>query len=206
LLTFSSDLVFDGASREPYVESDGVAPLCVYGQSKAEAEAWVLESHPAALVIRTSAFFGPWDQYNFVTVMLRTLASGQTFVAADDSVVSPTYVPDLTHACLDLLIDGERGLWHLANEGEVTWAELARRVAELAGLDASMVQGKPTTALGLKARRPLYSVLGSQRGVLLPSLENALKRYFDECQVEWANELDEGRVKTAQQGRIKRAI
>jgi dTDP-4-dehydrorhamnose reductase len=93
LLTFSSDLVFDGAVHSPYVESDRVAPLNVYGQSKAEAEVKVLEACPTSLVIRTSAFFGPWDEYNFISVALRTLAAGHTFVAAQDSVVSPTYVP-----------------------------------------------------------------------------------------------------------------
>ncbi|MDX6693459.1 MAG: dTDP-4-dehydrorhamnose reductase [Blastocatellia bacterium] len=203
LLTFSSDLVFDGTARKPYVESDAVAPLGVYGRSKAEAEARVMESHPAALVIRASAFFGPWDEYNFVTVALRTLAAGQTFVAADDAFVSPTYLPDLTNACLDLLIDGERGLWHLANTGKVTWAELARRAAQLAGMKTSLVKGKPTDALGLMAQRPLYSVLGSERGVLLPSLESALGRYFDECQARWATEIDANQARTSQQARVK---
>jgi dTDP-4-dehydrorhamnose reductase len=180
LLTFSSDLVFDGRQRTPYVESDGVSPLNVYGQSKATAEARVLELDPASLVIRTSAFFGPWDEYNFITVALRELSAGRSFVAADDALVSPTYVPDLIHAALDLLIDDERGLWHLANGGAVTWAELARRVAELAGLDSPFIEARPTKALKLAARRPLYSVLGSERGMLLPSLEDALARYLRE--------------------------
>jgi dTDP-4-dehydrorhamnose reductase len=197
LLTFSSDLVFDGEAQMPYVESDTVAPLGVYGRSKAEAEARVLEKHPAALVIRTSAFFSPWDKYNFVTVALRALAAGQTFVAAEDALVSPTYVPDLTHASLDLLIDGERGIWHLANAGAITWAELARRAAKLAGMEPGRVKGRQTKALGLIARRPLYSVLGSERGVLLPSLENALDIYFEECEVKWANEFNAKPLETA---------
>ncbi|HBL13524.1 MAG TPA: dTDP-4-dehydrorhamnose reductase, partial [Cyanobacteria bacterium UBA11162] len=93
LLTFSSDLVFDGTGANPYVESNTVAPLNVYGRSKVEAEVRVLKAYPSSLVIRTSAFFGPWDEYNFVTIALRQLAAGHTFVAAEDSVVSPTYVP-----------------------------------------------------------------------------------------------------------------
>lgn len=182
LLTFSSDLVFDGACVSPYVESDLVAPLNVYGRSKVEAEARVLKAHPYALVIRTSAFFGPWDEYNFVTIALRHLTAGQTFVAAEDSVVSPTYVPDLVNASLDLLIDGECGLWHLANKSAIAWAELARMAASLAGVDASRIEARPTRELGLTAPRPIYSVLGSERGVLLPSLDNAMSRYFDERQ------------------------
>ena len=182
LLTFSSDLVFDGRRDTPYRESDPVAPLNTYGRSKAEAERRVLAALPAALVVRTSAFFGPWDEHNFVTLALRVLAAGRRFVAAQDGVVSPTYVPDLVHACLDLLIDGEPGVWHLANAGAITWADFARRAAELAGLDPDAVEARPTAALALAAPRPLYSALGSERGSLLPSWEDALGRYFRECQ------------------------
>ncbi|MCA1995361.1 MAG: SDR family oxidoreductase, partial [Coleofasciculus sp. S288] len=182
LLTFSSDLVFDGTCANPYVESNAVAPLNVYGRSKALAEARVLKAYPSSLVIRTSAFFGPWDEYNFVTIALRQLAAGHTFVAADDSVVSPTYVPDLVNASLDLLIDGECGLWHLANNSAIAWAELARMAASIAGVDASRIEARPTRELGLAAVRPTYSVLGSERGMLLPSLDNAMSRYFAERQ------------------------
>lgn len=182
LLTFSSDLVFDGACTTPYVESNAVAPLNVYGRSKVEAEVRVLKAHRCALVIRTSAFFGRWDEYNFVTIALRQLAAGQTFVAAEDSVVSPTYVPDLVNTSLDLLIDGECGLWHLANKSAIAWADWARLAASIAGVDASRVEARPTRELGLVAPRPTYSVLGSERGILLPSLDNAMSRYFDERQ------------------------
>lgn len=177
LLTFSSDLVFDGNAGVPYVESDTVAPLNVYGQTKAEAEVRVLAACPSALVIRTSAFFGPWDEYNFITVALRTIAAGQSFVAAD-AIVSPTYVPDLVNASLDLLIDGESGLWHLANNSAIAWADLARFAAKCANLDGSRIQSVPTHALLLAAPRPTYSVLSSERGILLPPLENAISRYF----------------------------
>ncbi|HEU4597693.1 MAG TPA: sugar nucleotide-binding protein, partial [Pyrinomonadaceae bacterium] len=183
LLTFSSDLVFDGAKRGPYVEGDESAPLNVYGQSKAEAERLVAEAHPKALVVRTSAFFGPWDEHNFVTHALRALAARRAFPAADDLTVSPTYVPDLVHACLDLLVDGEGGLWHLANEGGVTWAELARLAARRAGLDASLVEPRPHDSFKLPARRPASVVLASERGTLLPSLDCALARYAAECEM-----------------------
>ena len=162
----------------PYVESDPSAPLNVYGRSKAEAEARVLEALPSALVVRTGAFFGPWDEHNFVTIALRTLAAGHPFVAAEDAFISPTYVPDLVHASLDLLIDGERGIWHLANVAAISWADLARRAAERVGLDPAGVEGRPTAALGLAAPRPPWSVLGSERGDLLPSLDDALGRFL----------------------------
>jgi dTDP-4-dehydrorhamnose reductase len=180
LLTFSSDLVFDGRKCKPYVESDECAPLNVYGRSKLAAEQLVLNELPSALVVRTSAFFGPWDEYNFITVCLRTLSSGEDFFAADDALISPTYVPDLVHTSLDLLIDGEHGIWHLANDGAMTWAQLARTVAERAGLDPARISASSTLELNLTAPRPLYTVLSSERAALMPSLENALDRYFHE--------------------------
>jgi dTDP-4-dehydrorhamnose reductase len=135
-VTFSSDLVFDGRHDVPYVEGDAAAPLNVYGRSKAEAERLVLEAWPAALVVRTSAFFGPWDRWNFLTLALDRMAAGEVVEADGESIVSPTYVPDLVRSSLDLLIDGERGVWHLANAGETTWAGLARLGAEATGARA----------------------------------------------------------------------
>jgi dTDP-4-dehydrorhamnose reductase len=180
LVTYSSDLVFGGGRSSPYLESHGVSPLNVYGLSKMEAERAVLDQLPSALVVRTGAFFGPWDQYNFLHLALGALSRGERFRAADDTVVSPTYVPDLVHASLDLLVDGERGVWHLTNTGEVTWAELARTGAEAAGLDASDVEGCPMADFGLPAARPRYSPLSSERGLLLPKLEDAIVRYVRE--------------------------
>ena len=180
LVTYSSDLVFDGVKAAPYVESDPVAPLNVYGRTKAQGEASVLTGHPGALVIRTSAFFGPWDEHNFVTICLRELRAGRPFMAVDDATVSPTYVPDLVHRSLDLLLDGERGLWHLANVGAVTWADFAREAAQRAGLDATAVEARETRQMGWPAARPTYSVLGSERGWIMPSLEDAMERYFRE--------------------------
>jgi dTDP-4-dehydrorhamnose reductase len=180
LVTFSSDLVFDGQARQPYVESSPVHPLNVYGRTKAEAERRVGAILPDALIVRTSAFFGPWDDYNFVTIVLRELAAGRPFIAANDAVVSPTYVPDLVNATLDLLIDGAQGIWHLANEGAVTWYDLASTVARTAGLDTQLLEGQPTERFGLAASRPAYSVLGSERAWLMPTLDHALARYFQE--------------------------
>jgi dTDP-4-dehydrorhamnose reductase len=186
LTTFSSDLVFDGALDRPYVESDSVAPLNVYGRSKAEAELRVQDKHPGALVVRTSAFFGPWDKYNFVTLALQALERGEPFRAARDMAVSPTYVPDLVHACLDLAIDGESGVWHLANVGTLTWAELAEQAAARAGVDASRLEAISVDDCGFTAARPRYTGLHSERGILLPSLDHALGRYL-----ELRNEIDQ---------------
>lgn len=179
-VNFSSDLVFDGLKNEPYVESDATAALSVYGRSKADAEKLVLETFPEALVVRTSCFFGPWDQFCFTYSVLKTLAAGQTFFAATDQYISPTYVPDLVNATLDLLIDGESGIWHLANLGSLTWEDFALEVAERGDFAARLVQGVPMNALGSVAIRPRFSVLGSDRASIMPTLDQALDRYFGE--------------------------
>ncbi|MDX6613891.1 MAG: dTDP-4-dehydrorhamnose reductase [Blastocatellia bacterium] len=178
LVTFSSDLVFDGEKSGPYVESDATSPLNVYGASKAEAEARVLEAFPGALVIRTSAFFGPWDRYNFVHDVINNLARGRTVAAAEDISISPTYVPDLINAALDLLIDGEEGIWHLTNPSIVTWAEFARLVADMAGYDSARVEPRLQSSLGFTAVRPSYTPLTSERGGFMPCLEDSLARFF----------------------------
>jgi dTDP-4-dehydrorhamnose reductase len=182
LISFSSDLVFDGSKTTPYVERDEPAPLNAYGRAKLEAERRILQHAPDALLIRTAAFFGPWDQHNFVAQALAALRRGERWSAAQDQCVSPTYVPDLAQASLDLLVDGEHGLWHLSNRGEVTWARFARMAAEAASLDMRLVQGLDTVDLGHVALRPRYSALGSERHLLMPKLEDALCRYIGDCQ------------------------
>ena len=178
LVTFSSDLVFDGRKNAAYVESDGTSPLNVYGRSKEEAESRVLDEYPDALIIRTSAFFGPWDTFNFAASVLNSLSEGRPFAAANDLAITPTYVPDLVNATLDLLIDDEQGIWHLTNSGIVTWHQFAEMIASGAGFEASQVHGKSSQSFGFIAQRPSFSALSSERGALLPPLEESLSRYF----------------------------
>jgi dTDP-4-dehydrorhamnose reductase len=178
LVTFSSDLVFDGRTARPYVEDDTTSPLNAYGRSKAEAEKLVLGSGADALVVRTSAFFGPWDRHNFAMHVVTALSAGRQYEALDDCIVSPTYVPHLVDTTLDLLIDGERGLWHLANQGSTSWFELAREVARRSGLDPDLVRPTGLATVAPPARRPAYSVLGSMRGHLMPSLDAGLSAFF----------------------------
>jgi dTDP-4-dehydrorhamnose reductase len=182
LVVFSTDFVFDGELRHGYLEHDAPNPLNVYGRSKAQAEESVLRLHPAALVVRTSGFFGPWDEHNFVFKALNALRRGTPFHAASDQTVAPTYVPDLVHVVLDLLLDRSTGLWHLANRGSVTWEEFAREAAIGAGISTAALRGVPTEALALTAPRPRFSVLASIRSALMPGLSEALGRFL----VDWA--------------------
>jgi dTDP-4-dehydrorhamnose reductase len=175
--------VFGGERDTPYLEHDAPRPLNVYGRSKAEAEARVLERHPDALVVRTSSFFGPWDSHNFLGQCLQALREGRPFPAASDLTVSPTYVPDLVQRCLDLLVDHASGLWHLSNGEPVTWAALALRTAQLAQVDTSRIEPRPWERMGWLAARPNYSALGSVRATEMPSLDDALRRYLAEVEI-----------------------
>jgi len=179
-MTFSSDLVFDGIKQLPYVEADSVKPLNVYGQSKAAAEKLVMENYPSSLIIRTSAFFGPWDQYNFAYYVLNTLRGEKTFDAVNDVIISPTYVPDMVDASLDLFIDEAEGIWHLCNDCSLTWFDFANELADRGGYQKRHVIAKTISEMNLHAPRPKYSAMMSEKGMKLPTLDHALNRYFKE--------------------------
>lgn len=177
LLSFSSDLVFDGAQQHPYTERDTPRPLNAYGRAKHHADR-LIAAEPHCLVVRTAAFFGPWDRANFLAGGLARLRAGDDWPAIDDQTVSPTYVPDLVDACLDLLVDGEHGLWHVANRGAATWYDFACRTAEAAGLPRARVRRIDSAQAGQQARRPVYSALASERGQFAPALDSAIARYL----------------------------
>ena len=177
LLTYSSDLVFDGVTDRPYTEHDLPHPLNVYGASKAEAERRVLAVMPGALVVRTSAFFGPWDSNNFVARGLAAIRSGEPWRAACDVVVSPTYVPDLVNAALDLLQDREHGIWHLSNDGPLTWFAFAQSAAVACGDAVDLIEPASLSDLGWPAPRPAYSALASVRGNVMRSTAEAVAAF-----------------------------
>lgn len=170
LVTFSSDLVFDGMAGRAYLEDDATNPACTYGRSKAQAEERVLAAHEDSLVVRTSAFFGPWDRYNFLCDTFDRLNRGEEVAASSSLVVTPTYVPDLVHATLDLLLDGERGLCHLANQGSVSWHDLAHSLADRAQLDRAKIRDCGGEAADTS--------LVSRHGFLLRPVEQALDDFI----------------------------
>ena len=153
---FSTDYVFDGTKREPYVESDEPRPLSVYGRTKLEGEREVGEGW----IVRSSWLFG-WTGTNFVRTMLRLGSERDEVSVVADQVGSPTYVSHLAEATGELL-ERPGGIWHVAAEGECTWAEFARAIFEEAGLDCR-VREITTEELGRPAPRPAYSVLRSER-------------------------------------------
>jgi dTDP-4-dehydrorhamnose reductase len=156
LVLFSTDYVFDGSKSEPYLESDAPHPLSVYGRTKLQAEA---AAGDAAWIVRTSWLFG-WTSTNFVRTMLRLGAERDEVAVVDDQCGCPTYVAHLAAAVRELL-DRPPGVWHLAADGECTWAGFAEAIFEEAGLDCR-VRRITTAELGRPAPRPPYSVLRSE--------------------------------------------
>ena len=170
LVYYSSDYVFDGRKREPYVESDGANPQSAYARSKLHGEGAAGER---AWIVRSSWLFGPTG-HNFVRTMLRLGAERDEVAVVDDQRGSPTYVGHLAAATRDVL-ELPFGVYHVAADGDCTWAELAEAVFEEAGLDCR-VRRITTAELGRPAPRPAYSVLRSEKGApLLPHWREGLR-------------------------------
>jgi dTDP-4-dehydrorhamnose reductase len=156
LVYYSTDYVFDGRKREPYVESDEPGPLSVYGRTKLAGEREVL----AGWIVRSSWLFG-WTGRNFVRTMLRLGEERDELAVVDDQRGSPTYVGHLAEATRELIaLPG--GLWHVSANGDCTWADFAEAIFAEAGLGCR-VRRISTAELNRPAPRPAYSVLRSER-------------------------------------------
>jgi dTDP-4-dehydrorhamnose reductase len=158
LVYFSTDYVFDGAKREPYVETDAPSPLSAYGRTKLHGEGAAGER---AWIVRSSWLFSETGD-NFVRTMLRLGAERDEVAVVDDQRGCPTYVAHLARATCELL-DRPYGVWHVAADGDCTWAELAEAIFEESGI-ACRVRRIASEELGRAAPRPAYSVLRSVKG------------------------------------------
>lgn len=181
----STDAVFDGKKNAPYTEDDPVNPPTVYGRTKAEAERIVagLESH---WIVRVSVLFGPRPVGNskpdFVEKGLRRLAAGEEYSVAADQMGSTLYTLDGARTIEQLIAAKAIGLYHLSNQGACTRYDLARRAAEMAGLDTRLIAGKPMAEMRRRAQRLPYSVMAldklARAGVPLPRpWQEALAEY-----------------------------
>jgi dTDP-4-dehydrorhamnose reductase len=159
LVAFSTDYVFDGRKREPYLESDAPNPQSAYGRTKLHGEAAAGEQ---AWIVRGSWLFGATGN-NFVRTMLRLGAERDEVSVVDDQRGCPTYVAHLAAATRELVDAGlPFGVYHIAAEGDCTWAEFAEAIFEEAGVDCR-VRRITTGELGRPAPRPAYSVLRSEK-------------------------------------------
>ncbi len=173
LVTFSTDYVFDGRKRSPYVESDGPNPTSAYGRTKLHGEA---AAGRHAWVVRTSWLFGPTG-HNFLRTMLRLGDEREEVAVVDDQRGSPTFVGHLAGAVRELVDDDlPKGVWHVSAAGDCTWADFAEAIFEDAG-SACRVRRIATAELERPARRPSYSVLRSERAgaPVLPDWREGLR-------------------------------
>jgi dTDP-4-dehydrorhamnose reductase len=178
----STDYVFDGTKRTPYVESDAVAPQSAYGRSKLAGEHAVAAANERHFVVRTSWLFGSGGK-NFVDTMLGLERDELRVV--DDQVGRPTYTAHLADALVELARGEAYGIHHVAGGGRpCSWFEFARAIFEAAGADVR-VTPCTTDEFPRPAPRPAYSVLDSERsdGVRLPDWRSGLSAHLAERSV-----------------------
>jgi dTDP-4-dehydrorhamnose reductase len=161
---FSTDYVFDGRKRSPYLESDAPNPVNVYGESKLEGERLALGRCERTFVFRVCGLYGVARASgkggtNFVETMLRLAAGRQRIRVVTDQVLTPSYTLDVSRAVWRVLAGARPGLYHVTSAGETSWYDFAREIFRLCGLAPDLT---PVTQaeFGARARRPAYSVLG----------------------------------------------
>jgi dTDP-4-dehydrorhamnose reductase len=169
MIHISSDYVFDGVKREPYLESDTTRPLSAYGRTKLAGELEVaLEAPSQHTIVRSSWLFGAGGPC-FPATILHLAAERDELTVVDDQVGSPTFTGHLAQALIELADARVVGLAHVAGTGTCSWYELARELVDARGLHCEIRPGR-TEDLGRPAPRPAYSVLGTERGSELPTL------------------------------------
>lgn len=175
----STDYVFDGSKREPWLESDRVAPLGVYGETKLAGERAVAAANPAHAIARTAWLFGAGGR-NFVDTMLALGGQRDEVSVVTDQVGCPTWTVHLAGALVELAErPDDTGIHHIAGSGSCSWNELALEVFERAGIDCRVL---PATSEQFvrPARRPAYSVLGTERrdALVLPRWQDGVAGYL----------------------------
>jgi dTDP-4-dehydrorhamnose reductase len=178
VLYVSSDYVFDGAKRAPYVETDQTAPVSAYGRSKLAGEVATAAANKRHFIVRSAWLFGIGGS-NFVETMLRLAEDHGEVLVVRDQIGSPTYTWHLAHGVVRLIEGVEFGIHHMAAGGACSWYEFAREIFEQAKVECK-VMSATTEMLGRPAPRPPYSALASQREhpIELPSWQDGLSAYL----------------------------
>lgn len=182
-MTYSTDFVFDGNKKTPYVEEDVVNPLCIYAKSKADGEKVVIETYEKSFVIRTSWVFGIGNN-NFNKQVINWSKTRDELNIVDDQVSSPTYSWDLALYSWKLIKTNKFGLYHLSNDGECSKYEQAKYVLESIGWKGKLGKAK-TKDFNLPAKRAKYSKLSSKKlekviGEKIPSWQSGIDRFLEE--------------------------
>lgn len=185
VLYISTDYVFDGTGKRPYLEWDPVGPRTVYGASKLAGER---ELRSTDTIVRTSWVMGEYG-HNMAKTLIRLAGSEGEHRFVDDQIGIPTIVSDMVKTICDLVVGGHGGIFHLSNSGPTTWYDIACYVFDLLGKDSSRIIPIKTTELsGLRAPRPHYSVLDNfaLRGIgmkPLPPWQESLARLVSKLSV-----------------------
>lgn len=176
----STDYVFDGTKRTPYVESDSTGPNGAYGRTKLAGEEAVRAANERHFVVRTSWLFGVAGK-NFVDTMITVGRDRDELKVVHDQVGCPTYTGHLADGLVKLAATGDYGVHHLAGTGECSWYEFATEIFSRAGVDVR-VNPCTTEEFPRPAPRPAYSVLGSERRdpIRLPDWRDGLAAYLAE--------------------------
>ncbi len=182
LLYVSTDYVFDGKSAAPYREEDPPRPLSIYGKSKLEGERAVAETCPEShVIVRTGWLYGPGK--GFVDWALERLRRSEELPLVEDQTGSPTSARELAGAMLTLVEGGHRGLFHFVNQGEASWLELGKAIAEELSLSAAPIRAIGAATLNRPAPRPRYSCLSVEHferstGRTVRGWREALRNYL----------------------------
>ncbi|MGH2961103.1 MAG: dTDP-4-dehydrorhamnose reductase [Solirubrobacterales bacterium] len=180
IVHLSSDYVFDGRKRTPYVESDHTGPLSAYGRSKLSGETSVAAVNSKHLVLRSSWLFGAGGR-NFVETMLQLSEQQPEVLVVSDQVGCPTYTSHLAGAIAELMEGEAYGVHHVAAAGACSWFEFAQEIFDQSGVECR-VMAATTEMLARKAPRPAYSALESERddAIALSSWKVGLRDYLAE--------------------------
>ena len=187
LVHFSTDYVFDGRKKAPYVEAAPPTPLNVYAVSKLAGEFFLRALTEKHFLIRTCGLFGEASSrekgYNFVDRMIALAEEGKPLRVVDDQWVSPTSTAELAERTSDLIRTDQYGLYHLTSEGQCTWFQFAQEAFSLLGRSPRL-EPVDSKSFAAKARRPLYSVLENRRAREIglrdfSSWNDALRGYLD---------------------------
>jgi len=179
LIYISTDYVFDGLKKTPYLEIDMANPLNQYGKSKLEGERRALDLCPNSLVVRTSWLYGTHGK-NFVKTMMRLALEQPELRVVADQRGCPTNAADLAQALAQMLRVNMRGIVHATGTGDCTWYELASAIVSAMGRQ-NPIHPITTAEAGRRAARPGYSVLANcvlkQSGITLPHWRDSLLQF-----------------------------
>lgn len=161
VVQISTDYVFDGLKREPYVESDAVGPATAYGRTKLAGEVAVAEANPRHLIVRSSWLYGVGGK-NFVETMLQLAAEQSEILVVNDQVGCPTYTRELADAVIELADYERLGVMHICGGETCSWYDFAREIFRQSQIDVHVLAGS-SEMLARPARRPTYSAMISER-------------------------------------------